>query len=187
MKPTYSEEFKKHLSASIKDKLKSMKDGKMTKYRAFIDGGKIALIDQEGTNFSEEINSCHQNGRFLRYIFEGGCAVTSIVGILFFFNYFLPMVPENKLFSALLIVILATGFILIPMHENKSVLKRITKEYNNAKYDLKEEILELEKVLAEHQAQIEAIKLKDGLDFAQNFKKRDSTVAKTLIMGETEK
>ena len=101
----------------------------------------------------------------------------SIFSILFLISHFIfSWMTENQVgVSAVLGIVL--GIISADKFNDKNSLEESVNdylsEYNLAKHELQNQVLELEKVLAQHTKDINTLRLNNVMNFSENFKKKE--------------
>lgn len=150
---------------------------------AYINGGRIVIIDENGTCYEDEIEKKDKEIQLLKNGIKGFLSLAGVVGVAAASNVFL------KYFSQEQLLILTTGTIFSFMvaglcfqekQETERKRSAWVGEFNRVKLALQDKLLHLEKELVKHEKEIQEIRQAQELDFAQNFKK-NGTIPKTLL------
>lgn len=160
------------------------KKGKELKCSAYIDNGKISIIDEDGMNYQVEISKMSEKVKFLNKLFKGIIFVGGTIFLSGIANYFYEYLSGQQF----TIFMIASGmsaigclFTFLESDEVKTKMDIWIAEFNLAKNKLQNELLMLEKELVKHEKEIEEIRQSQSLDFIQNFKKEQTNIPKTLL------
>ena len=151
----------------------------------YIENGEIILIDDKGVAYEKEIADQEKEifsdkvkaNIFLIICF--GCILSAASQV--FFSFF-----SGGQIIAMVIAAVITGFISGSYFEGigkeMKQLKAYVGEFNQNKCRFQNRILELEKELVKHEKEIAEIRCSQELDFAQNFKKQESKIPKSMLV-----
>ena len=148
--------------------------------KTYIDGGRVKIVDSYGREYEKEINVLLQKAK-LNAQHGFYLMLASIFFISFFIShlFFLWLTPNQMVVLAVLGIVL--GIISADKYSHIKYFKQDANEYSNeynlAKHSLQNEVLYLEKVLAQHTKDINALRLNNVMDFSDNFKKTEKQTA----------
>ena len=151
--------------------------------KAYIEGNRIKIIDSGGREYEKEINDKLKKAKSIGHRGFILILVVCVCAVLAFSNFSNLFVSLLNFIQIAFFVIsgLVSGIISADMFTEKEFLERraneYINEYNLTKHELQNEILGLEKVLAQHTKDINVLRLNNTMDFSENFKKKEKQTA----------
>lgn len=143
-------------------------------FHAFIDNQEILIISSDGCNLKQEIKE-QESIQIKIKVLIGllglvGFSALCILASQAFFSKFTD--HQNMVLG--IIVFISGGVVANSVDYLMGSMRKtqyMKKTFNLAKKDLQNDIMDLEKVLLEHQASVKELRLKDKFIFSEIFKK----------------
>lgn len=147
---------------------------KNQKDKIFIDNGKILITSFDGEDYLEKIKRLEKSDKIQ-------LKVTIVLGIVMFSCLLMGISPvffhtfnSGQIATLFTVATLCFFFLLASVNTtNKYQIVEIRKKINLAKFEHAEEILRLEKILAQHHQDLQTIEFQKNMNFMGIFKKED--------------
>lgn len=148
--------------------------------KAYIEGNRIKIVDLGGREYEKEINDKFKKAKSIGHRGFILISVVCVCAVLAFSNLFVSFLNFIQI-AFFVISGIISGIVSADMFYEKEFLEsranEYINEYNLTKHELQNEILDLEKVLAQHTKDINALRLNNVMDFSENFKKKEKQTA----------
>jgi hypothetical protein len=146
------------------------------KFHAYIDNQEIVIISSDGCNLEKEITNKEviqfRVKALIGFLGLVGFSALSMMASQVFFTKFTE--PQNIVMGFIVFGSgMSIGGLVEYLTQSLKESKLLRESFNLAKRDLQADIMNLERVLIQHQSSLKEINLKDKFVFSNKFKKSE--------------